>query len=340
MNLDNILIKAYEKNTSDVHLVCGEKPIFRVDGELIIQEDFDSLTKEFLMDLFSGTFSEIEMEKFINEKELDTSYEIKNFTRFRVNLYWERGNPCFVARVIAKKIPTMDEIMMPKISYDLINKKQGLILVTGPTGCGKSTTLASMINEINENRKCNIITLEDPIEFLYENKKSIISQRQIGFDTKSYKHALKHILREDPDVIMVGEIRDLEAISATITLAETGHLVFATLHTINSSQTIDRIVDVFPNYQQTQIRMQLSMVLLSTISQRLVPKIGGGRIAAREVLINNSAISSLIRENKIAQIKSIIQTSSSDGMFTMNQSLESLYKSGIISQENYEARLV
>jgi twitching motility protein PilT len=197
-----------------------------------------------------------------------------------------------------------------------------------------------MVNEINENRSCNIITLEDPIEFLYENKKSIITQRQIGFDTKDYKHALKHVLREDPNVIMVGEMRDLEAISATITLAETGHLVFATLHTISSSQTIDRIVDVFPNYQQTQIRMQLSMVLLSTISQRLVPKVGGGRIAAREVLINNGAISSLIRENKIAQIKSIIQTSSSDGMFTMNQSLESLYKSGVISEENCKARLV
>jgi len=340
MNLDNILIKAYEKNASDVHLVVGEKPIFRIDGELTIQEEFDSETKESLIEVFTKAFSEIEMEKFNNEKELDTSYEIKNITRFRINLYWERGNPSFVARVIAKKIPTMDEIMMPKITYDLINKKQGLILVTGPTGCGKSTTLAAMINEINENRKCNIITLEDPIEFLYENKKSIISQRQIGFDTKNYKNALKHILREDPDVIMVGEMRDLEAISATITLAETGHLVFATLHTVNSSQTIDRIVDVFPNYQQTQIRMQLSMVLLSTISQRLVPKIGGGRIAAREVLVNNSAISSLIRENKIPQIKSIIQTSSSDGMFTMNQSLESLYKSSIISSENYEARLV
>ena len=340
MDLDSILIKAYEKTASDVHLVSGEKPIFRIDGELVIQEDFDSLTKEILMHLFDDTFSTIEMEKFKIEKDLDTSYEIKNITRFRINLYWERDNPCFVARVIAKKIPSMDELMMPKIAYDLINKKQGLILVTGPTGCGKSTTLASMVNEINENRSCNIITLEDPIEFLYENKKSIITQRQIGFDTKDYKHALKHILREDPNVIMVGEMRDLEAISATITLAETGHLVFATLHTISSSQTIDRIVDVFPNYQQTQIRMQLSMVLLSTISQRLVPKVGGGRIAAREVLINNGAISSLIRENKIAQIKSIIQTSSADGMFTMNQSLESLYKSGVISEENCKARLV
>ena len=340
MDLDSILIKAYEKVASDVHLVCGEKPIFRIDGELVVQEDFDSLTKEILIQLFADTFSAIEIEKFNTEKDLDTSYEIKNITRFRINLYWERDNPAFVARVIAKKIPTMDELMMPKIAYDLINKKQGLILVTGPTGCGKSTTLASMVNEINENRTCNIITLEDPIEFLYENKKSIVSQRQIGFDTKSYKHALKHVLREDPNVIMVGEMRDLEAISATITLAETGHLVFATLHTISSSQTIDRIVDVFPNYQQTQIRMQLSMVLLSTISQRLVPKVGGGRIAAREVLINNGAISSLIRENKIAQIKSIIQTSSSDGMFTMNQSLESLYKSGVISEENCKARLV
>jgi twitching motility protein PilT len=340
MNLDSILIKAYEKTASDVHLVSGEKPIFRIDGELVVQEDFNSLTKEILMNFFSDTFSAIEMEKFKIEKDLDTSYEIKNITRFRINLYWERDNPCFVARVIAKKIPSMDELMMPKISYDLINKKQGLILVTGPTGCGKSTTLASMVNEINENRSCNIITLEDPIEFLYENKKSIITQRQIGFDTRDYKHALKHVLREDPNVIMIGEMRDLEAISATITLAETGHLVFATLHTISSSQTIDRIVDVFPNYQQTQIRMQLSMVLLSTISQRLVPKIGGGRIAAREVLINNSAISSLIRENKIAQIKTIIQTSSVDGMFTMNQSLESLRKSGIISEENCKARLV
>jgi twitching motility protein PilT len=238
-----------------------------------------------------------------------------------------------VARIINDKMPTLEDLSLPEIVSDLLNLKQGLILVTGPTGCGKSTTLAAMINYINSNHRLNIITLEDPIEYLFKPEKSIIIQRQLGSDMLSFASGLKHALRQDPNVIMVGEMRDLETIATTITLAETGHLVLATLHTYSAAQTIDRIIDAFPPHQQNQVRMQLSMTLASVISQRLLPRVDGGRIAAREIMINNSAISNLIRENKIAQIRTVIETSAKDGMVSMDQDLKRLFKEKLVSKE-------
>ena len=241
-----------------------------------------------------------------------------------------------MARVITSELPSMEEIGMPQMAYEMTRSRQGLILVTGPTGCGKSTTLAAMINLINKERVANIVTLEDPIEFIFEADKSVIMQRQLGTDMSSFASALKHVLRQDPNVIMVGEMRDLETIAATLTLAETGHLVLATLHTHNAAQTIDRIVDVFPPYQQNQIRMQLSMSLNGVISQQLLPKLDGGRIAAREIMINTPAIANIIRENKIPQIKTAIQTSAGDGMVTLEQDLKRLLKDGLVDKEVVE----
>jgi twitching motility protein PilT len=271
-------------------------------------------------------------ERFISSRDLDFGYEHDGF-RFRINLCFEKNNLSLVARVINDQVPSLDDIGMPKIIYDLLGLKQGLILLTGPTGCGKSTTLGSMIEYINANNFANIITFEDPIEFIFTPQKSLITQRELGSDMLSFGAGLKHAMRQDPNVIMVGEMRDLETISTTITLAETGHLVLATLHTYNAAQTIDRIIDAFPPHQQNQVRMQLSLTLAGVISQRLMPRIGGGRIAAREIMVNTAAVSNLIRESKIAQLKSVIETSSREGMVSMDQSLIKLCKDGIIEKE-------
>ena len=330
INIDKILTEAYERCASDVHIVVGFKPIFRIDGELIYSEDFSVVKEADSMELMKKLLNEEEIKRFEVEKELDFSYQIKDICRFRVNLYLEKRNLCFVARVINNKIPTLQELLVPEIFYELIKKQSGLILVTGAAGMGKSTLIGSMINEINNQENRNIITIEDPIEFVYESKKSLITQRQVGDDTLTFNHALKRVLREDPNVIVIGEMRDYETISSAITLAETGHLVFSTLHTASSSQTINRIIDVFPYEQQQQIRTQLSITLISIISQRLVPKKYGGRVALREVLINNSSVSNLIRENKIAQIDNMLQTGAAVGMFTMEQDEKRLFKAGII----------
>jgi len=330
---DKILTESYELCASDVHLVVGSKPIFRIDGDLVSREEYLPVTKESIFDLIKSFLSEECFNKFLENKELDISYDLKNISRFRINLYFERDNPCFVARIVSKKIPRIEDLKLSSIILDLINSNNGLILVTGPTGSGKSTTLASMIDYINENQSKNIVTIEDPIEFIYESKKSLITQRQFGIDTFSYKEALKHILRQDPNVIMVGEMRDLETISSTITLAESGHLVFSTLHTFNAAQTIDRIVDVFPVSAQDQIRTQLAMTLSAVISQRLIPKIGGGRIVVFEIMINTPAVSNLIREGKTAQINNIIQTSSKEGMFTMKQNIKKLIDMGVVDKK-------
>jgi twitching motility protein PilT len=291
------------------------------------------LGKKELEQMVFSIINEDQKKIFIEKKDLDFSLSFGEKERFRLNLRYERGNVALVARVINEKIPTLEEIGMPKIIYDLLNLKQGLILVTGPTGCGKSLTLAAMINYINENRHCNIITLEDPVEFLFKSKKSVITQRQLGSDMISFPDGLKHILRQDPDVVMVGEMRDLETIATTITLAETGHLVLATLHTYSAAQTVDRIIDIFPPHQQNQIRMRLSMVLAAVISQRLLLKIGGGRMAARELMYNTPAVANLIRENKIAQLRTVIETSSKEGMISMDQHLKKLYEGKAISKE-------
>lgn len=282
--------------------------------------------------LIKEILNEEQLERFYKEKDYDISHQFDG-ARFRINLSYERGHFKMVARIIPEKNPTLEEIDMPEKVKDLLNAKQGLILLTGPTGCGKSTSLAAMIDYINNNLSCNVVTLEDPIEFLFKSNKSVITQRQLGTDMPNFSSGLKHVLRQDPNVIMVGEMRDLETISTAITLAETGHLVLATLHTCNAAQTIDRIIDVFPPYQQNQIKSQLSLVLSAVISQVLVPKVSGGRTAIRELLINNPAIANLIREQKINQIKNVINTHSSEGMISFERSVKDLYERQIISSE-------
>ena len=332
MNIKELFKIAAAMNASDLHLVVGLPPVIRVDGELQFIKKDKKLTPMDTEQMINSILDSKQKERFISTRELDISYEIKNF-RFRINLHFEKNNIGLVARVISDKIPTLEEIDMPKVVYDLLDIKQGLIILTGPTGCGKSTSLAAMIEYININRFCNIITLEDPIEYLFAPKKSIIVQRQLGSDILSFSSGLKHALRQDPNVIMVGEMRDLETIATTITLAETGHLVLATLHTYNAAQTVDRIIDIFPPHQQTQVRMQLSITLAGVISQRLLPRESGGRIAAREILINTNAVANLIRENKIAQIKSVIETSAKEGMTSLDQHLKKLYGEKQISKE-------
>ncbi len=334
IKIDDLFKIAVDRRASDVHIVANKPPILRIDGTLIEIDGAPPLAPKDTQALIFSIMNDKQKQLFITDRELDMGYETPNGARFRVNCHWERNNAGLVARIISSQIPTMEDLMLPQVVYDLLRMKQGLILVTGPTGCGKSTTLAAMLNFVNNERSEHIITLEDPIEFLYESKKSIIKQRQLGTDMVSFQDALKHVLRQDPNVIMVGEMRDLETIAATITLAETGHLVLATLHTFNAAQTVDRIIDVFPPYQQDQVRIQLSLFLKGIISQQLLPRQNGnGRIASREILINTPAISNLIRENKIAQIKTTLQTSADDGMVTMDQDLKRLFDAGEISED-------
>ena len=345
--IDNLLKAAVALGASDLHMVADMMPMVRIDGELIELADEKPISAVEMKDLIFGMLDSHLKDTLVRDRELDISHSIKDVSRFRVNIHWEKDQLSLVARVISNSAPTMEQIMLPEVVYELVRLKQGLILMTGPTGCGKSTTLAAMINLINSERRCNIITLEDPIEFVYTPKKSIIRQRQLGTDMLSFQQALKHIVRQDPNVILVGEMRDLETISATITLAETGHLVLATLHTYNAAQTVDRIIDVFPPNQQAQVRFQLSMFLKGIISQQLLPTtqerkvstitdrgpVSPGRVAAREILLNTPAVANQIRENKIAQIKAVIQTSAEYGMQTMDQDIRRLFNEGYISQD-------
>lgn len=338
MDLIKMLELATVHKASDLHLMVGQPPILRIDGELVLLSSVASeftnqpLTDENLRAALEKIATPEQQVLFLEKKDLDLGYE-NSGTRFRVNFSFEKNNLRLVARVIEETKPTLEEIGMPEIIKDLLNQPQGLILVTGPTGCGKSTTLAAMVNYINSTRSCHIVTLEDPIEFVFNSDKSLVTQRQLGSDMKSFASGLKHVLRQDPNVIMVGEMRDYETIAAAVTLAETGHLVLATLHTYNAVQTVDRIIDIFPPHQQNQIKSQLSMLLTAVISQRLLPKIGGGRVAARELLIRNSAVANLIREGKISQIKSVMQMEGKNGMITMDKHLKELYKSGLITKE-------
>lgn len=339
MDVKNLFKIAAEKKASDLHLLVGQPPIIRVDGSLVTvnsvwegKEFYSPLSATDLTVVTELLLDKEQRIRLIKEKDLDCSYSV-NGVRFRVNISYEKNNLCVVARVIEEKKPTLDEIGMPEIVKDLLNAHQGLILVTGPTGCGKSTTLAAMVNHINSTKSCHIVTLEDPIEYIFTSDKSLVAQRQLGSDVSSFASGLKHVLRQDPNVIMVGEMRDLETISAAITLAETGHLVLATLHTYNAIQTIDRIIDIFPPHQQSQVKSQLSMLLTAIISQRLLPRISGGRVAARELLIKNAAVANLIREGKIAQLKSVMEMHTKNGMITLDSHLKELYKAEEITKE-------
>ena len=330
-SLAELLELTVKEGASDLHLTVGISPIIKVNGklvrlehEILRPEDTEAYAREILQDAY---------EKYDAIGEYDTSYSIHGKGRFRVNIYKQRNSTALAIRVISLDMPTLDSLGYPETLKDICNLKRGLVLVTGPTGSGKSTTLAALINEINSNRESHIITIEDPIEFLHKHNKSIVNQREIGKDTLSYERALKAALREDPDVILIGEMRDLETISTAITAAETGHLVFSTLHTIGAAKTIDRIVDVFPPHQQEQIKIQLASVLQSIISQQLVETIDGERTASLEIMVATPAIKNLIREGKTHQIESSIQTGSKYGMRTMDMELANLYREGIITQE-------
>lgn len=330
-SLAELLELTVKEGASDLHLTVGISPIIKVNGklvrlehEILRPEDTEAYAREILQDAY---------EKYDAIGEYDTSYSIHGKGRFRVNIYKQRNSTALAIRVISLDMPTLDSLGYPDTLKDICNLKRGLVLVTGPTGSGKSTTLAALINEINSNRESHIITIEDPIEFLHKHNKSIVNQREIGKDTLSYERALKAALREDPDVILIGEMRDLETISTAITAAETGHLVFSTLHTIGAAKTIDRIVDVFPPHQQEQIKIQLASVLQTIISQQLVETVDGDRTAALEIMVATPAIKNLIREGKTHQIESSIQTGSKYGMRTMDMELSNLYRKGVITQE-------
>ena len=331
--LEQLLKNVKQYNASDLHLNVNAEPMLRLDG-VLTPLNLPKLTNADVIELCYSVLTEKQKAQLEEELELDFSFEIPGIARFRANYYYERENLAAAFRIIPPRPLSLDELNAPTVFKELIKKEKGLVLVTGPTGSGKSTTLAAMLNEINEQYRKHIITIEDPIEYMHPNKKSLFSQREVGRDTKSFLRALRAALREDPDVILIGEMRDRETIGAAITAAETGHLVFATLHTNSADQTINRIVNVFPAEEQDQIRTQLSMALNAVISQVLIPKIGGGRIAAHEVMINTPAIANLIRENKIQQIYSQMQLNQGvTGMQTMNQILANLVNRHVIYKE-------
>lgn len=338
MDIQQLLNLTVENKASDLHLLVGIPPAVRIDGVLNSLTNFPSLTAEAIEQMVFSLLSPEQKENLLANKELDFSFGIGGGVygdkgRFRTNAYYQRGYLSVAFRFLEPRIKTIEELKLPKITAEFSKLKQGFILVTGPTGHGKSTTLASIINQINMSRAEHILTIEDPIEYIYPTGKSIISQREMGFDSHSWSHALRSALREDPNVVLIGEMRDPETISSAITIAETGHLVFSTLHTNSASQTIDRIIDSFPPGQQDQIRIQLASTLKGIISQRLLPQIAGGRVPAVEVLLGDNAISSNIREGKTHLIDSIIETSQGIGMTSLEQSLSALVMSGTISLE-------
>jgi twitching motility protein PilT len=332
-HVNELLINAYTNKASDLHITAHSPPIYRVNGQLVTFKK-ELLTSSDTKQMAKSLMTEEDWDVFLKQGEIDFSYRINDGARFRLNVYMQREQISFVARIIPTEIPTIEQLNMPDVLRELAEKSQGLVLVTGPTGSGKSTTLAAMIDYINEHEAKHIITLEDPIEYLHSHRKSIVHQREVGLDTKKFSNGLRAALRQDPDVILVGEMRDLETISTAITAAETGHLVLATLHTNGASQTIHRIIDVFPPHQQSQVRIQLATVLEGIISQRLLPNIDGtGRLAATEILMNQPAIANLIRNEKVDQITNILQTSRSQGMHTLEMSVKDLLNKNAITLE-------
>lgn len=337
ISLEGYFKEAIKKDASDLHLVGGELPMLRVAGALGEIDKKPLNNKELEAAIFT-IIGKDRVKKFTEEKELDFGYDLDG-VRFRVNLHQEQDNIGLAARLVPADIPSPEELHFEPSLSELPKMLDGLILVTGPTGCGKSTTIASMIEEINKTRKAHIVTIEDPIEFVFKDKKSLIEQREVGTDTKSFANALKYVLRQDPNIIFVGEMRDPETIATVLTAAETGHLVFSTLHTGSAAEAVERIVDVFEGTKQKQILIQLSAVLRAVVAQQLIPSKDGSLVPAREVLINTPAVANLIRENNIGQIKSVIQTAARDGMISMENSIKFLVKEGWIDEDTAANRM-
>jgi len=335
----DVLKEVVELNASDLHLTVGAPPMVRVRGELRALENYPQLSSKDTRDIVYSILSNDQRKRLEEEWQVDFSYSVPRFGRFRVNAYMQRASVGAAFRLIPSEIKSVDQLGLPAVIHEMVKKPRGFVLVTGPTGSGKSTSLAGMIDEINKNRKEHILTIEDPIEFLHRHQKCVVNQREIGNDAQSFSLGLKAALRQDPDVILVGEMRDLETISTALTAAETGHLVFATLHTQDTAQTIDRIIDVFPPHQQQQVRVQLSVALQGIVTQQLLPTAdGSGRIAACEVLVLNAAVRNLIREGKTHQIHSVLQTGGSLGMQSMDSALAQLVRQGKITRELAESR--
>ena len=332
-SVEEVLAKAKAAGASDVHITVGVPPKMRVNGNLITM-DYPKMLPADTLQAVMDIMTEQQREKFEEKGEYDMSFSIRNVGRYRVNAYKQRGSVAIALRLVDTEIPAPETLGVPESVIELSQRKRGLVLVTGPTGSGKSTTLAAIIDKINNTRDAHIITLEDPIEYLHSHKYSMVNQREIGLDTQSYANALRAALREDPDVILVGEMRDFDTISVAITAAETGHLVLSTLHTIGAASTVDRVIDVFPPHQQQQIRVQLSNVLEAVISQQLIPTADGkGRVAAFEVMHANHAVRNLIREGKSHQLVSVMQTNRKMGMITMDEAIQQLYMEGRISRD-------
>lgn len=337
MEIQQLLQLVVDRKASDLHLVVGIPPVLRIDGILFRVPNEQAISKEEAERLIKSVLNSEQLERATVNKEIDFSLAFSEKARFRVNVYFQKGTMAAAFRRIPLTIPKIDQLLLPAICHQFTKLRQGFILVTGPTGHGKSTTLAAILDEINATRAVHILTIEDPIEFVFQPAQSIISQREMREDTHSWEVALRSALREDPDVVLVGEMRDHETIAAALTVAETGHLVFATLHTNSAAQTVDRIVDVFPEEQQGQVRLQLSNVLEAVFSQRLVPRLEGGRIAAYEVMTASNAVKTAIREGKTHQIDNIIQTSAELGMSTLEATLASYVKQGVVSLEEAQS---
>ncbi len=334
--LNELLLVTARQNASDLHIAVGRRPTIRVDSVLIPLAKEQVLTKEDTEGLVMALLTDDQRDRFLKLRQLDFSYDYEEKARFRVNVYYQRGFMAAALRLIPARIRTIDELNLPPILHDFAKLNQGFVLVVGPAGHGKSTTLAGILDEVNHKRTEHIITVEDPIEYIFSQDRCIISQREVGQDATSFHEALRAILRQDPDVVMIGEMRDPETIATAMTAAETGHVVFSTLHTNSASQTIDRIIDSFPSEQQGQIVSQLASTLVGIISQRLVPRLGGGRVPVTEVMLMNSAVRNLIREKKIYQIDLVIETSVQEGMISLNRSLVNLVKQKEVSLEQAE----
>ncbi|MBQ6593854.1 type IV pilus twitching motility protein PilT [Candidatus Saccharibacteria bacterium] len=334
VKIETLLEECVRRKASDLHIQYGIPPILRIDGALVAIPNIPALDEATIKELIFATMDEDQQKIFLKDKEFDYSFSFGDVARFRVNAFHERGKMAAAFRLIPNAIVPLADLGMPPVVETFSDFPRGLVLVTGPTGSGKSTTLAALIDKINREKSVHILTIEDPIEFTHKSQRSVIVQREVHYDTFSFAAALRSALRQDPDVVLIGEMRDLETIQAAITIAETGHLVFGTLHTNSAAQSIDRIIDVFPAHQQPQVRAQLANMLMAICSQRLVPAVGGGRVCAAEIMIANSAVRALIREGKTFQLDTAIQTGADQGMQTMDRTLAKLVQTGVITYDS------